>query len=132
HVLHLSRGRGARRTRPQGSLMSSVLSVENLSVTFALHDSEVKADSDLNFRLEAGETLAVVGESGSGKSQAFLSIRRLLARNGPASGGAMLGDVDLVGMPARALGRYRGRDIAMIFQDPMTSLNPSLKVKAQL
>jgi len=112
--------------------MSSVLSVENLSVTFALHDSEVKAVSDLNFRLEAGETLAVVGESGSGKSQAFLSIMGLLARNGRASGRAMLGDVDLVGMPARALDRYRGRDIAMIFQDPMTSLNPSLKVKAQL
>src|SRR5690606_30293652 len=82
HVFHLSGGRVARRARSQGSLMPPVLSVEDLSVTFALHQSEVKAVSDLNFQLEAGETLAVVGESGSGKSQAFLSIMGLLARNG--------------------------------------------------
>jgi oligopeptide transport system ATP-binding protein len=74
----------------------------------------------------------VVGESGSGKSQAFLSIMGLLARNGKASGRAMLGDVNLIGMSPDRLDRYRGKDIAMIFQDPMTSLNPTLKVKTQL
>src|SRR5690606_32999298 len=88
--------------------------------------------SDLDFSLAAGETLAVVGESGSGKSQAFLAIMGLLAKNGRAAGRAMLGDVDLIGLHPRELDTYRGRDIAMIFQDPMTSLNPSLRVRTQL
>ncbi|HEY0919406.1 ABC transporter ATP-binding protein [Devosia sp.] len=112
--------------------MAAVLTVDDLDVTFALHNSEVQAVSDLSFTLHEGETLAVVGESGSGKSQAFLAIMGLLARNGRARGRAMLGDVDLIGMPADQLDTYRGRDIAMIFQDPMTSLNPSLKVRTQL
>ncbi len=112
--------------------MANVLVVDDLDVTFALHQSEVKAVSDLSFSLHQGETLAVVGESGSGKSQAFLAIMGLLARNGTASGRAMLGDVNLIGMPPDRLDQYRGKDIAMIFQDPMTSLNPSLKVKTQL
>jgi len=112
--------------------MDKVLSVHDMNVTFALHQSEVRAVSELNFSLSRGETLAVVGESGSGKSQAFLAIMGLLARNGHATGRAMLGDVNLIGMAPDALDQYRGRDIAMIFQDPMTSLNPSLKVKTQL
>ena len=112
--------------------MKKVMSVEDLDVTFELHNSEVKAVSDLDFSLSEGETLAVVGESGSGKSQAFLGIMGLLARNGRASGRAMLGDVNLIGMPPNKLDTYRGRDIAMIFQDPMTSLNPSLRVRTQL
>ena len=112
--------------------MSHVLSVENLSVTFELHESEVRAVNNISFNLDAGETLAVVGESGSGKSQAFLSIMGLLAKNGRTGGKAMLGDVNLVGMDKTKLDRIRGKDIAMIFQDPMTSLNPSLRVKTQL
>ena len=112
--------------------MAKVLVVDDLDVVFSLHNSEVKAVSDLNFTLNQGETLAIVGESGSGKSQAFLAIMGLLARNGLASGRAMLGDVNLVGLPADKLDAYRGRDIAMIFQDPMTSLNPSLRVRTQL
>jgi oligopeptide transport system ATP-binding protein len=112
--------------------MAKVLVVDDLDVVFSLHKSEVKAVSDLNLTLNQGETLAVVGESGSGKSQAFLAIMGLLARNGRASGRAMLGDVNLIGMPPEKLDAYRGRDIAMIFQDPMTSLNPSLKVRTQL
>ena len=112
--------------------MSQVLIVDDLDVTFSLHRSEVKAVSDLSFTLHQGETLAVVGESGSGKSQAFLAIMGLLAKNGHASGRAMLGDVNLIGMRPEQLDGYRGREIAMIFQDPMTSLNPSLKVRTQL
>ena len=112
--------------------MTKVLSVEDLSVTFALHESEVRAVNNINFSLDAGEPLAVVGESGSGKSQAFLSIMGLLAKNGRTSGKAMMGDINLVGMEKSRLDRIRGKDIAMIFQDPMTSLNPSLKVKTQL
>ena len=112
--------------------MDKVLVVDDLDVTFALHKAEVKAVSDLDFSLSAGETLAVVGESGSGKSQAFLAIMGLLARNGRAGGRAMLGDVNLIGLPPTQLDSYRGREIAMIFQDPMTSLNPSLRVRTQL
>ncbi|HEV7292492.1 MAG TPA: ABC transporter ATP-binding protein [Devosia sp.] len=112
--------------------MNTVLSVEDMSVTFALHDSEVHAVREMNFTLSPGETLAVVGESGSGKSQAFLAIMGLLAKNGRASGRAMLGDLNLVGLDTNHLDKVRGKDIAMIFQDPMTSLNPSLKVKTQL
>ena len=112
--------------------MSKVLEVNDLSVTFALRNSEVRAVNDLSFTLEAGETLAVVGESGSGKSQAFLSIMGLLARNGRTTGTAMMGDINLVGMRTSQLDHIRGKDIAMIFQDPMTSLNPSLRVKTQL
>ena len=113
-------------------MTDNVLSIEDLSVTFDLHESQVHAVRDLNFTLQAGETMAVVGESGSGKSQAFLSIMGLLAKNGHASGRAMLGELNLVGMEKSRLDKVRGKDIAMIFQDPMTSLNPSLRIKTQL
>lgn len=112
--------------------MADVLKVENLNVTFELHQSEVHAVCELDFILREGETLAVVGESGSGKSQAFLAIMGLLAKNGRAGGSATLGDVNLLEMNPKELDHYRGKDIAMIFQDPMTSLNPSLRIKTQL
>ncbi len=112
--------------------MAPILSVEDLSVRFALHQSEVTAVNNLSFSLNAGETLAVVGESGSGKSQAFLSLMGLLAKNGRVTGRAMLGDVDLLALSRHQLNAYRGKDIAMIFQDPMTSLNPTLRVREQL
>ena len=112
--------------------MKQVLSVQDMSVTFELHESEVHAVREMNFNLSEGETMAVVGESGSGKSQAFLAIMGLLAKNGRAGGRAMMGNINLIGMPANELDRHRGKDIAMIFQDPMTSLNPTLKVKTQL
>jgi len=112
--------------------MAPVLTVTDLSVRFALHESTVTAVNGLSFELEPGETLAVVGESGSGKSQAFMSLMGLLAKNGTATGTAMLGDVDLLRLSKTALNEYRGKDIAMIFQDPMTSLNPALRIKQQL
>ncbi len=113
--------------------MAAALTVTDLNVTFALRTSEVHAVRDLSFKIDEGETLAVVGESGSGKSQAFLAIMGLLARNGRATGSAMLGDdVNLVGLAPDRLDAYRGRDVAMIFQDPMTSLNPTLKLGTQL
>ncbi len=112
--------------------MSDVLVVDDLDVTFQLHQAEVKAVSGLSFALAEGETMAVVGESGSGKSQAFLSIMGLLAKNGRATGRAMLGETDLLALSHGDLDAVRGKDIAMIFQDPMTSLNPSLRIKTQL
>lgn len=112
--------------------MADILVVDDLNVTFELPDGQVNAVSDLNLTLREGETLAVVGESGSGKSQAFLSIMGLLAKNGRASGRAMLDNQNLLDLSPVALDKIRGNDIAMIFQDPMTSLNPSLKLKVQL
>jgi oligopeptide transport system ATP-binding protein len=112
--------------------MAPVLTVKDLTVRFALHQSEVTAVSNLNFALEPGETLAVVGESGSGKSQAFLALMGLAAKNATVTGQALLGDVDLLALGKSALNNYRGRDISMIFQDPMTSLNPTLRVREQL
>ena len=112
--------------------MAPVLTVKDLSVRCALHQSEVTAVSDLNFALEPGETLAVVGESGSGKSQAFLALMGLAAKNATVTGQALLGDVDLLALGRSDLNNYRGRDISMIFQDPMTSLNPTLRVREQL
>jgi len=109
-----------------------VLVVDDLTVKFSLRRSEVTAVSDLSFTLNQGETLAVVGESGSGKSQAFLAIMGLLARNGRSSGTAMFDGVNLIGLPRGKLDLHRGRDLAMIFQDPMTSLNPTLRIGRQL
>jgi oligopeptide transport system ATP-binding protein len=112
--------------------MAPILTVTDLNVRFALHQATVTAVNDLSFTLEPGETLAVVGESGSGKSQAFMSLMGLLAKNGTATGSVMFEGVNLLELSKPALNEYRGRDIAMIFQDPMTSLNPALRIKQQL
>ena len=110
----------------------ALLEVQGLNVRFATPDGEVHAVKDLSFTLEKGETLGIVGESGSGKSQSMLSLIGLLAANGRASGAARLAGRDLLTMPAAEQRRIRGRKIAMIFQDPMTSLNPYLTVEAQM
>jgi len=112
--------------------MAAALDIKELNVTFDLYRREVHAVADLNLTLNEGETLAVVGESGSGKSQAFLAVMGLLARNGRATGSAIIGNVDLLSLSPRELDRHRGQDVSMIFQDPMTSLNPSLRIDKQL
>jgi oligopeptide/dipeptide ABC transporter ATP-binding protein len=110
----------------------NVLTVENLNVRFATPDGEVHAVKDLSFELGAGETLGIVGESGSGKSQSVLSLLGLLAANGRASGTAFFELRDLLALPERERREIRGRKISMIFQDPMTSLNPYLTIAAQM
>jgi oligopeptide transport system ATP-binding protein len=110
----------------------NVLSVEHLDVRFATPDGEVHAVRDLSFELAAGETLGIVGESGSGKSQTVLSLLGLLAANGSASGNATFELRDLLALPERERRTIRGNEISMIFQDPMTSLNPVYTVGAQL
>ncbi|WP_343560896.1 ABC transporter ATP-binding protein [Kiloniella sp. b19] len=109
-----------------------ILEVEGLSVDFETPEGPVTAVRDLHFRVHAGEALGVVGESGSGKSQTFLSIMGLLASNGTVRGSARLLGQELVGLDVKSLNRIRGESMSMIFQDPMTSLNPYLKVSRQL
>ena len=110
----------------------SLLEVRNLDVRFDTPDGEVHAVRNLSFELDQGETLGVVGESGSGKSQTVLSLMGLLADNGRATGAASFDGEDLLGLSAGELRRIRGRRISMIFQDPMTSLNPYLTVAQQM
>jgi oligopeptide/dipeptide ABC transporter ATP-binding protein len=110
----------------------NVLTVENLDVRFATRDGDVHAVHDLSFELAAGETLGIVGESGSGKSQTVLSLLGLLAANGRVSGSATFELRDLLALPERDRRAIRGRKISMIFQDPMTSLNPYLTIAAQM
>ncbi len=110
----------------------TVLKVSNLDVVFDTRDGPVHAVDGLRFTLGPRETLGVVGESGSGKSQAVLAIMGLLAANGRASGSVMLDDVEVLNRSQRTLNRIRGRRIAMIFQDPMTSLNPYMTIGRQL
>ncbi len=109
-----------------------VLQVKDLNVVFETNDGPVHAVNELSLDLMPGETLSIVGESGSGKSQAFLGLMGLLAKNGRASGEALFDNHNLLALPSRALDRYRGGDIAMIFQDPMTALHPSLRISRQL
>ena len=109
-----------------------MLQVEDLSVRFATPDGEVTAVNGISYTLEAAQTLGIVGESGSGKSQSVLALMGLLARNGRASGQALLQGRDLLSLPLAQLNRVRGHDVAMIFQDPMTALNPYLTVERQM
>jgi oligopeptide transport system ATP-binding protein len=110
----------------------SLLEVTNLNVQFATPDGLVTAVNGVSFALQRGQTLGIVGESGSGKSQAVLALMGLLATNGSASGAAVFDGQDLLGMAAPALNKIRGNRVAMIFQDPMTSLNPYLTVERQM
>ncbi|NVO05063.1 MAG: ATP-binding cassette domain-containing protein [Rhodoferax sp.] len=110
----------------------ALLDVKNLGVQFSTQDGTVFAVNGISFALDKGQTLGVVGESGSGKSQSMLALMGLLSRNGTASGQALYQGQDLLTLPAAALNRIRGNRIAMIFQDPMTSLNPYLTVERQM
>jgi oligopeptide/dipeptide ABC transporter ATP-binding protein len=110
-----------------------LLSVEDLQVRFATRRGTVHAVNGVSFDIAPGETLGIVGESGCGKSVTSLAILGLLARNGRVDAGkAVFGGTDLIRQSDRALRRIRGREIAMIFQDPMSSLNPVLTIGRQI
>jgi ABC-type microcin C transport system duplicated ATPase subunit YejF len=114
--------------------MTSLLDVKNLKVHFHTRNGLVKAVDDVSFSVNAGETLAIVGESGSGKSVTCYSLLDLLPKP-PAKiegGTAMFHGEDLLTCSSERMRHFRGNDIAMIFQDPMTSLNPNLTVGEQL
>ena len=110
-----------------------LLSVEDLRVEFWTQRGTVHAVNGISFDIAPGETLGIVGESGCGKSVTSLALMGILPRAGRITGGtAMFGDRDLFTLSDRELRRIRGRDIAMIFQDPMTSLNPVLTIGRQI
>jgi peptide/nickel transport system ATP-binding protein len=110
----------------------SLLTVKNLNIRFGTPDGIVHAVKDLSFEVGKGETLGIVGESGSGKSQSVLSLLGLLATNGEAQGSAQFQELNLLSLSDDELRRVRGRRISMIFQDPMTSLNPYLTIADQM
>ncbi len=109
-----------------------LLEVENLQVTFKTGDLPVNAVNGVSFAIDKAETLAIVGESGSGKSQTAYAAMGLLAANGRATGKVTFDGRDLLNLPAAELNRVRANDIAMIFQDPMTSLNPYMRISDQM
>ncbi|MBT8048014.1 MAG: ABC transporter ATP-binding protein [Xanthomonadales bacterium] len=110
----------------------ALLEVKNLEVSFETPDGVVQAVNGMSFTLDQGETLAIVGESGAGKSQMVLAFMGLLAENGSVRGEALFHGNDLLKMKPRGLNGIRGKQIAMIFQDPMTSLNPFLTIEKQM
>jgi oligopeptide/dipeptide ABC transporter ATP-binding protein len=112
--------------------MATILDVRNLNTTFATPEGTVRAVNDVNFAIGAGETLGIVGESGSGKSQIFMSVMGLLAKNGRAEGSVQFKGKEILNLPVDELNKIRGVKMSMIFQDPMTSLNPYLSVKRQM
>ncbi len=109
-----------------------VLEVDDLGVEFTTNDGAVYAVNGLNFKLGRGETLGIVGESGSGKSQTVLAMMGLLAKNGRATGRVFYHGQDLLQLAPNEFNAIRGDRVAMIFQDPMTSLNPYLTVERQM
>ena len=116
----------------QRSAENTLLAVKDLSVQFTTEDGLVTAVNGLNFNLHEGETLGIVGESGSGKSQTAFALMGLLANNGYAKGSVLFEGNELLGLSQKALNKIRAEQIAMIFQDPMTSLNPYMKIGNQL
>jgi len=113
--------------------MSKLLEVKDLKVSFDTYNGEVQAVRGVSFDLNKGETLAIVGESGSGKSVTSMALMQLLAGQGYIKDGQILleGD-DLVKKSVKEMQKIRGKDISMVFQDPMSSLNPTMKIGNQI
>ena len=112
--------------------MSNILEVKNLNVKFDTTQGEVTAVNNISFNIKKGECIGVAGESGSGKTQTFFSITGILSDNGKATGEVIFNNLNLLDLNERELTKIRGKDIGFIFQDPMTSLTPHMKIGDQL
>ena len=109
------------------------LEVNHLTISFRTNNGAVRAVRDISFNLEAGETLAVAGESGSGKSVTARAVMGILAGNAMVEGGEIIYDgKDLLKIPEEEFHRLRGHRLAMVFQDPLSALNPIMRIGAQL
>ena len=113
-------------------MAETLLEVDGLSVRFDTEDGPVFAVDKLSYTLAPGEVLGFVGESGCGKSVSAMSLVRLLPSHAAISGSARLGGVDLLQLPEKELRKVRGRELAFVFQEPMTSLNPVYTVGRQI
>lgn len=109
-----------------------LLSIRNLTVDFETNDGVVNAVRGVDLHVGRGETVAVVGESGSGKSQIMNAVMGLLSSNGRAAGEVRFAGEPILNLPAEALNQYRGRRMTMIFQEPMTSLDPLYRIRTQI
>ncbi len=109
-----------------------ILSIQDLTVEFSTEDGTVKAVTDVSYDLHPGEVLGVVGESGSGKSVSVMSVLGLIPQGRVVKGEALYKGRNLLKLPQKELRRIRGGEMAMIFQDPMTSLNPVLTIGNQI
>lgn len=112
--------------------MSNVLEVQSLHVDFHIHGTYVQAVQDVSFHIKPGETLGLVGESGCGKSVTSLALLRLLSKTSRVQGKVLFNGRDLLRLTEPELRRVRGSEVSMIFQEPMTSLNPVYKIGAQI
>src|SRR3981081_2587551 len=119
-------------TAEPGQVGGSAFHLDNLNVTFSTPEGDVHAVRNLSLAVAPGECLGVVGEPGAGTSQAFLAALGCLPANGRASGHARLGPLELIGMPEADLDRIRGARIGLVFQDPMTSLTPHIRIGDQI
>jgi oligopeptide/dipeptide ABC transporter ATP-binding protein len=122
-----------KKGKQKQDAMNTLLEVSNLKTYFFTSDGLVKAIDGIDFTIERGETLALVGESGCGKSMTALSLLRLVPDPGRIVGGNIhLNGLDLLHMPEEEMRRVRGNSISMIFQEPMTSLNPVFRIGDQI
>src|SRR5262249_42498851 len=124
----------SRSDRAGGGAAQTLLDVQDLRTHFAVDDGEFRAVDGVSFSLKAGQTLGIVGQSGCGKSVTALSIMGLVPQPpGRIAGGAVLFEgIDLLRLPVGELRELRGNKISMIFQEPMTSLNPAFTIGDQI
>jgi oligopeptide transport system ATP-binding protein len=130
-VLAAGPGPGPSRTGP-ASDGEPLLNVQDLRVRFSRAGRHVHAVNGLSYRLEPGRMLAIIGESGSGKSVSSRALMGLLPSTAAVTGSARFAGTELVGMPEAQMRRRRGADIAMVFQDPARSLNPTMRIGTQV
>ena len=113
--------------------MSELLNIEHLSVSFAAEEGKMEAVRDVSFSLKSGEVLAIVGESGCGKSVLCKSIMKLLPKNGWIEKGSIaVNGEDIAAYPEKKMQKLRGSMFSMVFQDPMSALDPTVRLGRQL